>query len=154
MITWPFAFPPGVISCIRLRHLRRVVLPQPEGPINAVTVFSLTSKLMFFNACLVPNHASRFFTDTLWTFCCSFSFVDCVSLSIVLSTLISFSIDFSLLVNDSSSNPNFVLLCNIRRLFLQVKRGRPYHHFLVIALFMRYCDNNTPLYKRRAMLIL
>jgi hypothetical protein len=21
---------------------------------------------MFFNACLVPNHASRFFTDTSW----------------------------------------------------------------------------------------
>ena len=55
-----FAFAPGVISCIRLRHLMRVVLSQPEGPINAVTVFSLTSRLMFFNACLVPNHVLGF----------------------------------------------------------------------------------------------
>src|SRR5215472_14872405 len=91
---------------MRLRHLRRVVLPQPEGPINAVTVFSLTSKLMFFNACLVPNHASRFFTDTLWTSCRACSCFDSVSLSTVLTS----SVSFSLLVNDSSSNPNFVLL--------------------------------------------
>jgi hypothetical protein len=96
MITWPFALAPGVISCMRLRHLMRVVLPQPEGPINAVTVFSFTYKLMFFNACLVPNHASRFFTDTLWTFCCCCSLVDCFSLSIVLS-IISSSVSFYLL---------------------------------------------------------
>src|SRR5215471_20041259 len=102
---------------MRLRHLIRVVLPQPEGPMNAVTVFSLTSKLMFFNACLVPNHASRFFTDTLWTSCCSCScFGGRVCLSIILS-ITSPSVGFSLLVNDSSSDPNFVLLCDIPNYF-------------------------------------
>src|SRR5215471_2694634 len=103
---------------MRLRHLIRVVLPQPEGPMNAVTVFSLTSKLMSFNACLVPNHASRFFTDTLWTFCCSCSLVDGFSLSIVLS-MISSSVIFYLLRSLTILHPtatffSFVIYPNFR----------------------------------------
>jgi hypothetical protein len=42
-----------------LQNYVKLLLPQPEGPINAITVFCLTFKLMFFSACLVPNHASR-----------------------------------------------------------------------------------------------
>src|SRR5215217_264951 len=65
-MTWPLAPAPGVISCIRLRQRIRVVLPQPEGPIKAVAVLALTSKLMFFKACFDPYHASRFLIDTLY----------------------------------------------------------------------------------------
>jgi hypothetical protein len=34
-----------------------VDLPQPEGPIIAVTALALIFRLMFFRACFVPNHA-------------------------------------------------------------------------------------------------
>ena len=35
----PFTLAPGVSSCIRLSERRKVVLPQPEEPISAVTLF-------------------------------------------------------------------------------------------------------------------
>ncbi len=35
---------------MRLKMRSRVDLPQPEGPISAVTRFSGISRLMFFNA--------------------------------------------------------------------------------------------------------
>ena len=37
--TWPSTRAPGVSSCIRLSERRKVVLPQPEEPISAVTLF-------------------------------------------------------------------------------------------------------------------
>ena len=39
---------------MRLKQRRNVVLPQPEGPISAVTRFSRISILTFFSACTVP----------------------------------------------------------------------------------------------------
>ena len=36
-ITLPSTRPPGVTSCIRFRVRRSVDLPQPDGPMNAVT---------------------------------------------------------------------------------------------------------------------
>src|SRR6266851_5602380 len=36
--TVPVTQPPSESSCMRLRQRRKVVLPQPEGPITAVTV--------------------------------------------------------------------------------------------------------------------
>src|SRR5258708_39533109 len=36
--TEPVTQPPSESSCMRLRQRRNVVLPQPEGPITAVTV--------------------------------------------------------------------------------------------------------------------
>src|SRR3712207_6849068 len=46
-------------SCMRFRHLIRVVFPQPDGPMIAVAVFFFMSRLIFFNACFVPNQALR-----------------------------------------------------------------------------------------------
>ena len=39
---------------MRLKQRRNVVLPQPEGPISAVTRFSRISMLRLFSACTVP----------------------------------------------------------------------------------------------------
>ena len=36
-MTWPSTRPPGTTSCIRFRVRRNVDLPQPEGPMKAVT---------------------------------------------------------------------------------------------------------------------
>ena len=35
--TEPLTRPPGITSCIRFRIRRKVDLPQPDGPMNAVT---------------------------------------------------------------------------------------------------------------------
>ena len=35
----PFTDAPGVSSCIRFSERRKVVFPQPEEPISAVTLF-------------------------------------------------------------------------------------------------------------------
>ena len=37
--TWPVMRAPGMTSCSRLRLRRKVDLPQPDGPMSAVTVF-------------------------------------------------------------------------------------------------------------------
>ncbi len=37
-MTAPFAAAPGACSCMRLRQRRNVDLPQPDGPITAVTL--------------------------------------------------------------------------------------------------------------------
>jgi len=39
MTTLPSTRAPGITSCIRLRVRRKVDLPQPDGPMNAVTDF-------------------------------------------------------------------------------------------------------------------
>jgi hypothetical protein len=62
-------------------------------------------------------HASRFLTDIFWTSRCSCSCFGRVWISIVLS-ITSPSVGFSLLLNDSLSNPNFVLLCDTSFLHL------------------------------------
>src|SRR5215469_11920180 len=50
--TCPVAQPPSDSSCIRLRHRRNVLLPHPEGPMMAVTVWRgkgrLTSRTITF----------------------------------------------------------------------------------------------------------
>jgi hypothetical protein len=37
MLRWPSARAPGVLSCMRFMARSSVLLPQPEGPISAVT---------------------------------------------------------------------------------------------------------------------
>src|SRR5688572_473312 len=63
--TRPSACAPGVISCIRFKHLKSVVFPQPDGPIKAVTDFSLTSRLTSFIARLFPYQPLTFSILTL-----------------------------------------------------------------------------------------
>src|SRR4029078_6329287 len=46
-------------------HLNRVVFPHPDGPINAVTQFSLTSRSIPFNASLPLNQAFKDWIDSL-----------------------------------------------------------------------------------------
>ena len=41
-------------SFIRLKQRRNVDLPQPEGPMNAVTSFSGIFREIFFSACALP----------------------------------------------------------------------------------------------------
>ena len=45
--TEPSTRVPGIMSFMRLSDRRNVDLPQPEGPMNAVTSFGRTSSLMF-----------------------------------------------------------------------------------------------------------
>ena len=46
---------PGVISCIRFRQRRKVDLPQPDGPMMAVTESAGTSRDTFFRIWLEPK---------------------------------------------------------------------------------------------------
>ncbi len=39
---------------MRLRHRRKVVLPQPDGPISAVISFARMSRSMSFSATALP----------------------------------------------------------------------------------------------------
>ncbi len=43
-----------MMSFIRLRQRRNVDLPQPDGPMNAVTVFSGIGSVMSHSACFGP----------------------------------------------------------------------------------------------------
>src|SRR6185295_8666883 len=52
----------GTSSCIRLRARRNVDLPQPLGPMIAVTARARTSSVMFFNTCLPAKNTERSFT--------------------------------------------------------------------------------------------
>jgi hypothetical protein len=45
---------PSIRSFMRLRQRRRVDLPQPDGPMNAVTSFSLIGKWMPWRALFWP----------------------------------------------------------------------------------------------------
>ena len=44
-------------SCIRFKILMNVDLPQPDGPINAVTVPEKKSIEISSSTCFLPNHA-------------------------------------------------------------------------------------------------
>ena len=57
--TEPVIFTPGIRSFIRSRVLRKVDLPQPEGPMRAVTCFSGMSISTLFSAWADPYHRSR-----------------------------------------------------------------------------------------------
>src|SRR6185503_7523764 len=57
--TRPLTRAPGIVSCIRFRQRRNVDLPQPEGPMIAVTVRSSTSMFTLRIACAAPKCASR-----------------------------------------------------------------------------------------------
>ena len=48
----------GCRSCMRLKQRRNVLLPQPDGPISAVTWFSGIVRLMFLSAWFVPYQKS------------------------------------------------------------------------------------------------
>lgn len=54
MVICPSNFVPGIRSFMRLKSLRKVDLPQPEGPMNATTSFSSMLMLMPFNAWKLP----------------------------------------------------------------------------------------------------
>src|SRR5205807_9629074 len=53
--TSPETRAPGTTSCMRLRARRKVDLPQPDGPIRAVTSFGSTVMLMSDSAWNEPN---------------------------------------------------------------------------------------------------
>src|ERR1700722_69320 len=50
----------GTSSCIRLRIRKKVDLPQPEGPMRAVTFLGSMTKFTRSHALLLPNHALMF----------------------------------------------------------------------------------------------
>ena len=57
--TSPVTLEFGVSSCILFKHLTKVDLPHPEGPIMAVTMLAWNDAVMPLRACLVPNQAFR-----------------------------------------------------------------------------------------------
>src|SRR5689334_6306280 len=57
--TSPSTMAPGTVSCIRFRQRSIVDLPQPDGPITAVTDESGKSRLTFRRTRFFPNHALR-----------------------------------------------------------------------------------------------
>ena len=44
----------GMVSFMRLMQRRKVDLPQPDGPMKAITPLSGTSTFTSFSACLSP----------------------------------------------------------------------------------------------------
>jgi len=50
----PVSRVPGIRSFIRFSNLKKVDLPQPDGPMNAVTVLRSISIVMFFSAWKSP----------------------------------------------------------------------------------------------------
>ena len=54
MSTWPSTRVPGMMSFIRLSVRRNVLLPQPDGPMNAVTRFGWIWTEMSCSARLSP----------------------------------------------------------------------------------------------------
>src|SRR3954466_10059330 len=56
-ITVPSTRASGMVSCMRLRQRSRVDLPQPDGPMIAVTSFAGKSRFTSRTACVDPNHA-------------------------------------------------------------------------------------------------
>ena len=53
-ITLPVARAPGISSCMRLMQRTSVDLPQPDGPISAVTLFGSKLRDSSFTACWSP----------------------------------------------------------------------------------------------------
>src|SRR6476659_5476456 len=58
-MTLPSARAPGISSCIRLMQRTTVDLPDPDGPINAVTCPRATGKLKSRTLCWLPYQALR-----------------------------------------------------------------------------------------------
>src|SRR6185437_1882730 len=56
--TRPETRPVGTVSCMRLRQRRYVDLPQPDGPMIAMTLPSGTDSVIPCTAWMLPNHAS------------------------------------------------------------------------------------------------
>src|SRR6267378_6271009 len=63
--TFPSTLAFGIVSCIRLRQRMRVDLPQPEGPMTAVTMCSSMSIVMSWIASFSPYQAERDSTRSL-----------------------------------------------------------------------------------------
>src|SRR6266581_4775158 len=57
--TFPSALVLGIVSCIRFRHRIRVDLPQPEGPMIAVTACSSISSVISSIARFGPYQADN-----------------------------------------------------------------------------------------------
>src|SRR5438105_6561995 len=57
--TRPVTQPPSDSSCIRFRHRRKVLLPQPDGPITAVTVWAGKRMETSFTTARRPYRAVR-----------------------------------------------------------------------------------------------
>src|SRR5438046_6094610 len=57
--TRPVTQPPSDSSCIRFRHRRKVLLPQPDGPITAVTVWAGKRMQTSFTTARRPYRAVR-----------------------------------------------------------------------------------------------
>jgi hypothetical protein len=55
--TWPASAALGTISCMRFRIRRKVDLPQPDGPISAVTVPGSMFSETRSSTLRWPNHA-------------------------------------------------------------------------------------------------
>jgi hypothetical protein len=66
--TSPAIFAEAMVSCIRLRIRMNVDLPQPDGPISAVTVASGMERQTRSSTFFIPNHADTFTASRLaWT---------------------------------------------------------------------------------------
>ena len=55
---------PLVISSRRFKHLKKVDLPDPEGPIKQITSPSLISKEISFKTSKEPKFFFKFLTET------------------------------------------------------------------------------------------
>src|SRR5215470_117868 len=60
--TVPVTRAPGTTSCIRFRHRMNVDLPQPDGPMSAVTAFGAIEMPISCSTWCSPNHALRSLT--------------------------------------------------------------------------------------------
>src|SRR3978361_1685943 len=61
--TVPVARAPGISSCMRLRQRNTVDLPEPDGPIIAVTLLGVYSMDTSLIACPAPEKAASPVTD-------------------------------------------------------------------------------------------
>src|SRR3954454_3661573 len=64
MATLPSTRAPGSTSCIRLIERRNVDLPQPDGPISAVTLRGAAASEMSKSACFSPYQNENFSART------------------------------------------------------------------------------------------
>src|SRR5687768_4296839 len=62
--TEPDTRAPGIVSCIRFRHRRKVDFPHPDGPMIAVMLRSSNAIDTSLMACTSAKNASRWFTST------------------------------------------------------------------------------------------
>src|SRR3954451_15725794 len=70
-LIFPSTFVPGCTSCIRLSVRRKVLLPQPDGPMSAVmllgsmTIETSSIALVLPYQALTPPHSIRLATDVV-----------------------------------------------------------------------------------------